>query len=402
VKESRCVYFDNAAGPQVPKNVVAAVGEHLTRLNVQRGGRHRFSEEAAQVVQSARESLATFVNAQEPKEIVFGLNATSLVRMVSLALAELLKAGDEVVVTELDHEANIAPWLELEKRDIRVKFWPIEKETVQLSVDRLDEMMTEHTRLVAVTKASNGVGSIVDLIPVAERIHANKGHLFVDAVQFAPHGPLDVSFFGCDFLVCSGYKIFGPHMGFLWGKKDLLDSLPTFHEFFVNDQAPDKYELGTLNYEAVAGMNAAIGYVEDLGRRSRHLPLPPEEDVGRRADMRRGMQNIRQYERTLTTYILSRLNELDHVALYGITDPDQAALRTPTFTFNVQDMDAAEVAQSLAKEDILVRDGHFYCPRLFEAMGLEKGRGVVRASLVHYNNHEEVVRFIEALQRLKK
>jgi cysteine desulfurase family protein (TIGR01976 family) len=402
VRESDCIYFDNAAGTQVPDCVIEALSEHLIRRNVQRGGRHRFSDEAAEAIVSARESLASFVNAQEPDEIVFGLNASSLIRTVSVAIAELLKPDDEIVVTELDHEANIAPWLELEKRGIRVKFWPLERETAQLSVGKLDEIMTDRTRVVAVTKASNGVGSIVDLIPVADRIHANKGYLFVDAVQFAPHGPLDVGFLGCDFLVCSGYKIFGPHMGFLWGKKGLLDSLPTFHEFFVRDEAPDKYELGTMNYESVVGMNAAIGYAEELGRRSRHLPLPPEEDVGRRADMRRGMQAIRQYERTLTTYTLSRLLELEHVTLYGLTDPDQAALRTPTFSFSLRDMDAAEVARDLAQEDILVRDGHFYCPRLFEAIGVEKGRGVVRASLVHYNSYDEVSRFLEALQKLRR
>jgi selenocysteine lyase/cysteine desulfurase len=191
-------------------------------------------------------------------------------------------------------------------------------------------------------------------------------------------------------------------MGFLWGKKDLLDSLPAFREFFVSDQAPDKYELGTLNFEAVAGMNAAIGYAEEVGRRCRHMPLPPEEDVGRRADMRRGMQSMRHYERTLTAYTLGRLKELEHVTLYGLTEPDRAALRTPTFCFNVRGMEAADVARSLAKENILVRDGHFYCPRLFDAMGVGKDRGAVRASLVHYNNQEEVDRFLEALKKLKK
>jgi cysteine desulfurase family protein (TIGR01976 family) len=400
--DPRFIYFDNAAGTQVPGGVIDAVREHLVQRNVQRGARYRFSEEVDQMVRLTRESLATFVNAFDPDEIVFGLNATSFIRSTSLAIADMLKPGDEIVVTELDHEANIAPWLALEEREIKVKFWPVDKESSVLSIGRLDEILSDRTRLVAVTKASNAVGTIVDLIPVAERIHAKKGYLFVDAVHFAPHGPLDVRFLGCDFLVCSGYKIFGPHIGFMWGKKEILDSLPAFREFFIEDRAPHKYEVGTFSYEAVAGMNAAIGYVEELGRRSQHLPLPPEEDIERRADIRRGMQAIRHYERTLTTYLLQKLEELEFIQLYGLTDPDQAALRTPTFFIDIEGMDPSEVAGRLAKQDIFVREGHAYSPRLLRALGLDENKGAVRASLVHYNSGEEADRFIEALQKMKK
>lgn len=400
LKDSRYVYFDNAAGTQVPQGVIDAVSEHLTRRNVQRGGCYRLSEEVDELIDATRDRLGTFVNAYEREEVVLGMNATSFIRQASLAIGETLRPGDEIVVTELDHEANIAPWVALEKRGVHVKLWGLEEGSSRLDLGKLDELLSERTRLVAVTKASNAVGTIVDLIPIAERIHAQKGYLFVDAVQFAPHGPMDVRFLGCDFLVCSGYKIFGPHMAFLWGRREILDSLPTMREYFIKDQTPDKYEMGTFNYEAVAGMNAAIDYVEELGRRCRYLPLPPEEDVGRRGDLRRGMQAIRQYERTLTSHTLSRLSKLSSVTVYGVMDPDQAALRTPTFLFNVKGMDPAEVAERLAETDVFVRNGHMYSPRLLSRLGLQEEKGAVRASLVHYNSSEEVDRWIEALQRL--
>ncbi|MFQ5790779.1 MAG: cysteine desulfurase-like protein [Acidobacteriota bacterium] len=396
--DSRFVFFDNGAGAQVPAPVVEAVSAHLVARNAQRGGRYRFSEEVDEVIRQARESLAVFLNAYETEEVVFGLNATGFIRQVSLALAEIFRPGDEVIVSELDHEANIAPWLALEKREVKVKFWPVEREGACLDIAKLDGMLTDRTRLVAVTKASNATGTIVDLIPIAERIHARGGYLFVDAVHFAPHGPLDVRFLGCDFIVCSGYKLFGPHMGFMWGKREILDSLPTFREYFVPDRTPDKFEVGTYSYEAVAGMNAAVGYIEELGRRSRDLPLAPADGVGRRGDLRRGMQAIRHYERVLSRQLLLRMQDLPGVTVYGIADPDRAALRTPTLCFNLKDVDPADVCRHLSRKGIFVRDGHLYCPRLLRALGLDAERGAVRASLVHYNNFEEVDRFAEALQ----
>jgi selenocysteine lyase/cysteine desulfurase len=203
-------------------------------------------------------------------------------------------------------------------------------------------------------------------------------------------------------MVCSAYKVFGPHIGFLWGKKELMDSLPAFREFFIRDRSPDKYETGTQNLEGIAGLNSAVGYIEELGRRSRHLPLQPEENVGRRADMRRGMHAVRQYERTLTSHLLRLIQELPFLDVYGLTDPNHAALRTPTLSFNVRGMEPAEVSRRLVKEGILVRDGHVYCPRLFRALGLSGEAGAVRASLVHYNSQGEVDRLVDALQKMSR
>ena len=393
------VFLDNAAGTQVPQGVVDAVSNHLTTRNVQAGGRYRSSEEVDAVIRHARESAAVFVNANQAEEIVFGLNATSFIRLVSAAYGELLAPGDQVVVTELDHEANIAPWLALEKLGIEVKFWPVESDT-RLDIGRLDSILTDRTRLVAVTKASNAVGTIVDLIPIAERIHARGGHLFVDAGHFAPHGPLDVRFFGCDFLVCSGYKVFGPHMAFLWGRRELLDSLPILREDFVPDRAPDKYETGTYSYEAVAGMDAAIEYVEAIGRRSSDLPLAPQDAVGRRGDIRRGMQAIRHYERELTSLLLRVVGEIPGVSIYGIDGHEYDAYRTPTLCFSVKGVSPPEVSRQLTRQGISVRDGHQHCPRLMHALGISESEGAVRASLVHYNTAAEVNRFADALAQI--
>jgi cysteine desulfurase family protein (TIGR01976 family) len=394
------IFFDNGAGAQVPQSVVDAVSDHLLRRNVQRAGRYRLSLEVDRVIQATRESLAVLVNAWEPEEIVLGLNASGFVAQLSQALAAHLQPGDELVVTELDHEANITPWLALAERGFKVKFWPVRPEAARLDLSDLDSILTDRTRLVAVTKASNAVGTIVDLRPIAELIHARKGYLFVDAVHFAPHGPLDVRFLACDFLVCSGYKIFGPHMGFLWGKRELLDRLPTPRENFIPDRAPEKFELGTFSYEAMAGMNAAVGYLEDLGRRSRHLPLAPADDGGRRGDLRRGMQAIRHYERTLTEHLLRRVREVPGLTVYGVEDPNQAADRTPTLCFNLARLNPADATRQLAERGIFVRDGHMYCPRLIEALGLSPESGAIRASLAHYNTFEEVDRFTEALRAL--
>jgi len=390
------VFFDNAAGSQVPRSVADAMsGRPATHAAVQKGS----WEELGQTIQRARESVAVFLNAYQPEEILFGVNATGFIRLVSTAFGELLKAGEEIVVTELDHQANITPWLDLKSRGIEVKIWPVEADA-RLDIERLDTILSDRTRLVAVTKASNAVGTIVDLIPVAERIHARGGHLFVDAVHFASHGPLDVRFFGCDFLVCSGYKIFGPRMGFLWAKREALDALPGLRQHFVADQAPDNSWARTYGYRDVAGMDAAIGYIEELGRRSRELPLAPADAIGRRGDVRRGMQAIRHYERDMTGHLLRRAGEIPALKVHGIDGPDYDAYRTPTLCFSLNGMAAAEVSRQLAQQGIAVRDGHQHCPRLMRALGLSESEGGVRASLVHYNTFEEVDLFAEALARM--
>jgi len=384
------IFFDNAAGAQAPKVVLDAVAEHLLVRNVQRGGRYRHSLEVDAVIARARQSVATFLNANGPDEVCFGMNATSFIRLVSLALGQKLGERREIIVTELDHEANIATWLALEAQGAEVRFWPM-RDDGRLHLEDLAKLLTARTRIVACTMASNALGTLVDIAAVARLAHDAGAELFVDAVHYAPHGALDVQALRCDYLVCSGYKIFGPHMGFLWGRKEALDALPVFREDFLPDVAPVKFETGTYVYENVAGMDAAIGYLEKLGRKL-------GADGSKRWAVVRAMDAIQEYEMELSREFLSTLAATRRVTIYGVTDPK---LRTPTFCFNVGGVAPAIVAQRLAEQGIGVRDGHMYAPRVIRRIGLPVESGAVRASLVHYNTVEEIQRFVAALESIR-
>ena len=252
------VFLDNAAGAQVPDVVLDTVVHHLVDHNVQRGGRYGKSRQVDQAVADARASVALFLNAENPAEVSFGLNATSFIRLVSLAIGQTLGARDEIVVTDMDHDANVATWLALESMGARFVWWRM-RDDGNLHVEDLVPLLGERTRLVACTATAHAIGSIVDVAAVAAAAHAVGAELFVDCVHYGPHGPIDVKAWGCDYLVCSGYKAFAPHMGFLWGRYEALKALPTFREDFIPDEPPYKIEAGTFVYENVAGMDAAAG-----------------------------------------------------------------------------------------------------------------------------------------------
>jgi cysteine desulfurase family protein (TIGR01976 family) len=388
------IFFDNGAGAQIPQAALDAVQKHLILRNVQRGGRYRHSVEVDETIQRARQSVAAFLNANSADEVAFGMNATSFIRIVSLAIADIMGERREVVVTDIDHEANIATWLTLEKRGAEIRWWKMRDDGL-LHTEDLEPVLGPQTRLVACAMASNALGSIVDVKEVSRMAHAVGAEVFIDAVHYAPHGPIDVQDLDCDYLVCSGYKIFAPHMGFLWGKAAALDALPTFREDFIPDKAPMKIEVGTFVYENVAGMDAAIGYIEDLGRRTAHNGAK-----SRRAALVGGMQAIRHYEAKLSACLLKELQLLPRVSTYGVRDPEQIARRVPTICFNIRGVNPATVTSELANRGIGVRDGNMYSPRLLKRLGVSSENGAVRASLVHYNTEEEIDRFIEALGSL--
>jgi cysteine desulfurase family protein (TIGR01976 family) len=386
------VFFDNAAGAQSPQNVLNTVADHLLHRNVQRGGRYRHSQEVDQTIARARESVALLVNATHPDEISFGMNATSFMRLISIAIGQSLKDRREIIVTDLDHEANIAVWLALEREGAKIVWWHF-RDDGRLHPEDLDNLLSPRTRIVACTLASNAIGSILDVPEVSRRAHQAGAEVFVDAVHFGPHGTIDVQAFGCDYLVCSGYKIFSPHMGFLWGRLETLNALPTFREDFVPDTTPAKLEIGTYIYENVAGMDAAVRYLEDLGRR-----INPAAK-SRRAALVAATEAIREYEAQLSSAMLDVLRKAN-ATVYGISAKDQLAHRTPTLCFNLRDVSPAELTEELAKRSIGVRDGHMYSPRLMSRLGLTKESGAVRASLVHYNTLQEIRRFGDALAEI--
>ena len=382
------VFFDNAAGAQVPRRALDAVAEHLVARNVQRGGPYRRSQEVDATIARARASVADLVNASSPDEIAFGLNATSFIRAISLAIGQTLDERREIVVSDLDHEANVATWLALAANGARIVWWRVRADG-RLHVEDLEPLVTRSTRLVACTMASNATGTRVDVAGAAARTHAVGAELFVDAVHYAPHGPVDVQAFGCDYLVCSGYKIFAPHMGFAWCRPAAIGRLPTFREEFIPDRMPDKLECGTYAYENVAGMDAAIEYLADLGRRTGGPSL------ARRDAVRVAMEAIARYETTLCAAMLDALAGVPGATVYGVTDSAQLNLRVPTIAFSIDGLGAADVARELDAHGVGVRHGHMYAPRLMQRIGAPDG--VVRASLVHYNTVAEIERFREAV-----
>lgn len=387
------IFFDNGAGAQIPQVVLEAVEQHLVRHNVQRGGRYGRSQAVDAALQSARQSVATFLNARDPREVAFGMNATSFIRLVSLAISEILGKRREIIVTDLDHEANIATWIALQNRGAEIRWWKMCPDGT-LDADDLRPLLSNRTRLVACAVASNALGSIVDVKEVARIAHAAGAEVFLDAVHYAPHGVVDVQDWDCDYLVCSGYKIFAPHMGFLWGKRELLERLPTFREDFIPDEVPGKIEVGTYVYENVAGMDAAVRYLQELGRR-----LAPDSQNGSpRAALVNSMEGIRRHEKVLVSEVLRHLAEINNVTVYGIRDRERLDHRVPTVCFNVNGVSAAAVAEHCADHGIGVRDGNMYSPRLLNRMGIPPDTGAVRASLAHYNTVEEVERFIKVMQ----
>ena len=385
------VFFDNAAGAQIPRRVLEAVTDHLVARNVQRGGPYKQSREVDATIARTRESVAAFVNARGADEIAFGLNATSFIRAISLAIGQTLGSRPEIVVSEADHEANVATWLALERVGARIVWWR-PREDGRLHAADLDGVLNERTRLVACTVASNATGSLVDVADVARRAHRAGADVFLDAVHYAPHGPIDVQAIDCDFLVCSGYKIFAPHMGFAWCRREAINRLPTFREDFIPDVTPDKLEAGTQVYENIAGMNAAVAYLEDLGQRVAAGP----RGTSRTAMLHEAMRAIAEYERTLSSHLLDAVASIPGASVHGVTDRHRLAERVPTLCFSVAGVDSSAIAEGMAARDVGIRSGHMYSPRLMTRLGLMPG-GVVRASLVHYNTLAEIARFRDTL-----
>src|SRR3984957_16014268 len=393
------IFLDNAAGAQVPQIVLDAVNHHLLECNVQRGGRYAKSRAVDETILRARNSVADLVNARDSSEIAFGMNATSFIRLVSLAVGQTLGKRNEIVVTDMDHEANVATWLALERIGARIRWWKM-RDDGNLHVDDLVPLVSSATRLVACTLTSNAIGSIVDVEASAKVAHAAGAEIFLDSVHYGPHGLIDVQAFDCDYLVCSGYKIFSPHMGFLWGRRQLLEKLPTFREDFIPDEPPGKIEAGTFIYENVAGMDSAVRYLETLGRSFAGNDASGKS-ASRRSALERAFGAIRAYEESLSLEMFRVLNDSGAV-VYGIADKSRIGERVPTLCFNLPNVSPARVTEELARRNIGVRDGHMYSPRLMNRLGLRPESGAVRASLVHYNTLEEVRRFGSALSEIKE
>lgn len=404
------VFFDNAAGAQVPDEVVAAVCEHLERRNVQRGGRYDRSRAVDATILAARRRLAAFLNAVSPNEIFFAQNSTSAMRAVAEALRPTFRSGDRVVVTELDHEANVGPWLRLESSGIEPLWWKTRGGSeARLELDDLAALLREgRVRLVAMPLASNTSGRVVDVASAARLARDHGAWTFVDAVHYAPHGGIDVQALGADFLAFSGYKIFGPHIGFLWGREERLNALRPAREFFLPETSPYAYESGTQSFEGMAGMSGAMNYLASLGEEA-GAPTTAPASIDRcddaeaerlRSALRRSMAAVRAHEIGLAAALVETIRAIPGAAILGDSDPARAATRVPTVSFGIRGRSPAEVVDHLAAQGIQSREGHMYAPRLLIAAGFDPDQGVARVSLCHYNTLEEVGRLASALRSL--
>jgi cysteine desulfurase family protein (TIGR01976 family) len=391
------IFFDNAAGAQIPQVVFDAIHGHLLHCNVQRGGRYAKSMEVDATIARARASVADLIHARDTNEVAFGMNATSFLRLLSLAIGRTLETRHEIVVTNLDHEANIATWMQLEREGAKIVWWKM-REDNNLHVEDLVPLLTSKTRLVVCTVASHALGSIVDVAAVARLAHAVGAEVALDCVHYSPHALIDVQAFDCDYLVCSGYKVFAPHMGFMWGRLELLQALPTFREDFIPDAPPGKIEAGTFIYENVAGMGAAVAYLEELGKSVAAEHGDPEP-ASRRDALVRAMAAIREYEATLSAEMLHVLKAAGAV-VYGIDNPARIVERVPTFCFNLPNILPALVTETMSDRGIGIRDGHMYAPRLMKHLGRSLDTGVNRASILHYNTVEEIHEFGKVLGEL--
>ncbi len=405
------VFFDNPGGTQVPQRVVDRMADYLVRCNANHGGAFPTSVASDAILDAAHAALADLLNCR-PDEIVFGANMTTLTFSVSRALGRRLQPGDEIVVTRLDHDANIAPWLLLaEDRGAVIRWVDIDTADCTLNGRDLEALITPRTKIVAVGYASNAVGTINDVTAITQRAHAVGAWVYIDAVQYAPHGVVDVRALDCDFLVCSAYKFFGPHVGALYGKFALLDELRAYKVRPATDTPPGKWETGTQNHEGLAGVLGAVEYLEwlgqsDGGRTPAGFPsltrpvttASPE----RRAALVHGLTALGDYERALGARLIAGLQTIRGLQVHGIVDPARSAWRVPTVSFTVDGWHPRKVAEHLAEHQIYVWDGNYYALAIAERLGVQARGGMVRVGLAHYNTAAEVDQLLEALEGLRR
>jgi cysteine desulfurase family protein (TIGR01976 family) len=385
------VYLDGPAGTQVPQCVIDAVADCLARTNANRGGAFATSRECDERLDQASQAVADFLGAGDPREVAFGPNMTTLTLAVSRALARTWSPGDEIVCTRLEHDANVTPWV-LAARDAgaTIRFAAIRPEDATLDVDDLRAQLSGRTRLVAVTHASNLSGSIVPVREVVAAAHAVGALVYVDAVHYAPHGLLDVQALGCDLLVCSAYKFFGPHVGILWGRRQLFDSIQLYKLRPSPDESPERWMTGTQNHEGILGTAAAIGYLAGIGQKVEPAAMT------RRSRLVAAFTAIREHEQALGTQLLAGLARQASIHVWGVANPACMQVRVPTFSFTHASRAPREIVERLAAQGIFAWSGNNYALPLTEALGLEP-QGVVRVGMVHYNTGEEVDRLLEAL-----
>ena len=409
------VFFDGPGGTQVPQRVIDAISNYLRHDNANTGGAYATSRNTDAMLGEARAAMGDFLNCGAD-EIVFGPNMTTLTYAISRSFGREiggreLGPGDEILVTRLDHDANVSPWLALEEKGVTIRWAEIHKEDCTLDVEDLAAKLNSKTKLVAIGYASNAVGTINPVKEIVRLAHANGALAYVDAVHYGPHGLIDVKDLDCDFLACSTYKFFGPHMGVLFGKREHLERLRPYKVRPLTDAVPNRWEWGTLNHECIAGIAACVEYIADLGRRENPTSRKGSEKWGtqpdassRRAAIVTAFETIHRYEQSLMKRLIAGISEIPQLKIYGITDPSCFDWRCPTLAIRVVDQNENQTPLALATElgerGFFTWDGNYYALNLTEQLDVEKSGGFLRIGLVHYNTAEEVDRLLAALKEI--
>lgn len=394
------VFLDNPGGTQVPQTVIDALSTYLRQDNANRGGPFVTSQRSDALLDEAHAALADLLGAASPDEIVFGANMTTLTFSLSRAIGRTLGPGDEIIVTRLDHDANITPWvLMAEDRGVTVRWADFHPEDCTLDMQGLHDLINERTRLVCLGLASNATGTINDVATITQWAHDAGAHVFVDAVHYVPHGPVDVPALGCDYLACSVYKFYGPHVGVLYGRYALLDRLRAYKVRPAHDAPPGKFETGTQNHEGIAGALAAVDYLAGLGVLNPGDAADRGTPPTRRQRLYAALSAVRDYDRQLTAALLSELEGIPQLTIHGITDPQHLDWRVPTISFTIAGHHPAAIAAALGQAGIFVWHGNYYALAVTERLGVEDKGGMVRVGAVHYNTLAEIRRFGETLRR---
>jgi cysteine desulfurase family protein (TIGR01976 family) len=386
-------FFDNAGGSQTLRRVVERISEFLLTSDVQLGASYDLSQMAGARLKQANQAMATLINAADPTEVIMGSSTTMLLRILSLCLVKTFEPGDQIIVTNCDHEANIGAWIDLEKQGIQIKVWHLNPDTLELDLEALKALLSPRTRLVAVTHASNILGTINPIKAIANLVHAHGALICVDGVAYAPHRLVDVQELDVDFYVFSFYKVYGPHHALLYGKRDHLLKLPGINHYFIDStNIPYKFQPGNVNYELSYGMLGLCEYLSELARRHYGDRTAPNL----RQQMEQAFNLMSIHEEQLGEHLLSYLSSKPNVRIIGKPTADRTQ-RVPTIAFIVDGVDSATIPPQIDPYKIGIRYGDFYAKRLIEDLELQNQSGVVRVSMVHYNSIEEVDRLIKYL-----
>ena len=400
------IFLDNPAGTQIAKPSLDRINRYLLECNANHEGQFETSRRSDEILHEAHAAMADFLNASRPEEIIFGNNMTTLTLYMSRTLARNLKAGDNILVTRMDHDANIAPWmLVAEDMGCNLIWVDIDVEQGTLDLDDFARALEKKPKIAAFGYASNLLGTVNPVKKMTGMAHDAGALVYIDAVQYAPHGPIDVQDIGCDFLACSSYKFFGPHAGILYGKYDLLSELKPYKVRPASNDLPYKFETGTQNHEGIAGVLGALEYFEWLGM---HFGADHEsawKDAGfsgRGLDLKKGMSAMRAYEAELSKALIRIVESISGTRIYGVTDSDRLDERVPTVSFTVAGKDPERLAKAIGDEGIYVWNGHNYALAIVERLGLLEAGGMIRVGPVHYNTMDELEKFGEVLKKVVK